>query len=203
MDLKDLLGDAYKEGMTIEEINKALIGKTLVDPETLPKSVTKETFDKTASELAKYKRELRELKEKSMTDEEKLQLEMDKATNLQSQFQKELAKIRAKEIFVEAGLKAEDYSLILDSVVTENEDTTQTRAQSMVKLITAQRKAVEESVKAELLKNTPKPEPGSGGGAGDTLTKEIEKARERGDMVSVASLIRQQAELEANKNPTK
>lgn len=203
MDLKDLLGDAYKEGMTIEEINKALEGKKLVDPETLPKSVTKETFDKTASELAKYKKELRELKEKSMTDEEKLQSEMDKATNLQSQFQKELAKIRAKEIFVEAGLKSEDYSLILDSVVTEDEETTQSRAQSMVKLINAQKKSVEESVKAELLKNTPKPEPGSGGTTGDTLAKEIEKAQERGDMVTVASLIRQQAELEAKQDPTK
>ncbi len=203
MDLKDLLGDAYKEGMTIEEINKALTGKNLVDPKTLPKSVTKETFDKTASELAKYKKELRELKEKSMTDEEKLQLEMDKATDLQSQFQTELAKIRAKEIFVEAGLKSEDYSLILDSVVTEDEENTQTRAKSMVKLINAQKKAVEESVKAELLKNTPKPEPGTGGTTGDTLTKEIEKARERGDMVTVASLIRQQAELEAKQDPTK
>lgn len=203
MDLKDLLGDAYKEGMTLEEINEALKGKKLVDPETLPKTVTKETFDKTASELAKYKKELRELKEKSMTDEEKIQAELDKATGLQSQFQKELAKIRAKEIFVEAGLKAEDYSLILDSVVTENEETTQTRAQSMVKLIAAQRKAVEDSVKAELLKNTPKPEPGSGGITGDTLAKEIEKAQERGDMVTVASLIRQQAELEAKQDPTK
>ncbi len=202
MELKDLLGDAYKEGMTIEEINEALEGRELVDPKTLPKSVDKKVFDKTASELATAKKKLKKLEQDAMTDEEKMKDELEKATNLQSKFQKELAKIKAKEIFVEAGLKSEDYSLVLDSVVTEDEEITQTRAQSMVKLINAQKKAVEDSVKAELLKKIPKPPAGSGGGSEDTLAKEIEKAQERGDMVSVASLIRQQAELEAKTNQT-
>ena len=56
-DLKTLLGDQFKEGMTIEEITAALADKTFVDPSTLPKSVTKDIFDKTASELAKAKKD--------------------------------------------------------------------------------------------------------------------------------------------------
>lgn len=169
MDLKALLGDTYKEGMTLEEINAALADKDLVDKSTLPKSVAKEVFDKTASELAKAKKELKELKEKSMTDDEKLQAELEKAKNTQSTYAKELSKLRAKEIFVEAGLTEKDYSAILDVVVSEDEEKTKANAKNMVDIIVAQKAATEKAVKAELLKGTPPPPAGSGGG---TVTKE-------------------------------
>lgn len=169
MDLKKLLGDAYKENMTLDEINEALEGVSLVDPSTLPKSVSKEVFDKTASELAKVKKQLKELQEKSMTDEEKLQAELEKAIESQQQYAKELAKLRAKEIFVEAGLTEEDYEPLLEMVVTGDEETTKTHAKNMVKVIEAQKSATEASVKAELLKNTRKPPAGNGGGE---VTKE-------------------------------
>ena len=169
MDLKTLLGDAYKENMTLDEINEALEGLNLVDPSTLPKSVSKEVFDKTASELAKVKKQLKELQEKSMTDEEKLQAELEKAIESQQRYAKELAKLRAKEIFVEAGLTEEDYEPLLEVVVTGDEETTKTYAKNMVKVIEAQKAATEASVKAELLKNTRKPPAGNGGGE---VTKE-------------------------------
>ena len=193
MDLKTLLGDAYKEGMTIDEINAALADKNFVDPTTLPKSVTKDVFDKTASELAKVKRELKALQEASMTADEKLKAELEKATNAQLTYAKELSKLRAKEIFVSAGLTEADYSSILDAVVSEDEETTKTRAKSMVDLISAQKAAVEKAVKAELLKGTPKPPAGDGGNTGGAFEKEIEAARANGDMATVAALIRQQA----------
>lgn len=193
MDIKTLLGDAYKEGMTIDEINAALADKNFVDPATLPKSVTKDVFDKTASELAKVKKELKDLQEASMTADEKLKAELDKATNAQLTYAKELSKLRAKEIFVSAGLTEADYSSILDAVVSEDEETTKTRAKSMVDLISAQKAAVEKAVKAELLKGTPKPPAGGGGNTGGAFEKEIEAARANGDMATVAALIRQQA----------
>jgi hypothetical protein len=169
MDIKTLLGEAYKDGMTIEEINAALADKEFVDPTTLPKSVSKEVFDKTASELAKVKKELKALRESSMTDAEKLQAELDKAKETQANYNKELSKLRAKEIFVTAGLTETDYAPILDVVVSEDEETTKTRAKSMVDLIAAQKAATEKAIKAELLKGTPKPKPGEG----DTgITKE-------------------------------
>lgn len=169
MNLKELLGDAYKEGMTFEEIEAALADKELVDPSTLPKSVSKDVFDKTASELSKVKKELIALKEASMTDAEKLQAELDKAKEAQAIYNKELSKLRAKEIFVTAGLTETDYASILDIVVSEDEETTKTRAKNMVDLIAAQKAAAEKAIKAELLKGTPKPKPGEG----DTgITKE-------------------------------
>ena len=56
MELKELLGNDYKDGMTAEEISAAIANKTFIDKSTLPPSVSKETFDKTAAELAKIKR---------------------------------------------------------------------------------------------------------------------------------------------------
>jgi len=160
MNLKELLGDAYREDMTLEEVERALEGINLVDPDKLPKSVSKEVFDKTASELARVKKELRELQEKNMTAEEKLKLELEKAAESQAQYKRELAKLRATEIFVTAGLTEDDYKTLLDIVVSEDEEETKTRAKSMIDVIASQKKAVEKAVKAELLKGTPKPEPG-------------------------------------------
>jgi DNA-binding transcriptional MerR regulator len=193
MDLKTLLGDAYKEGMTIDEINAALADKNFVDPATLPKSVAKDVFDKTASELAKVKKELKDLQESTMTADEKLKAELEKATTAQLTYKKELSKLRAKEIFVSAGLTEADYSSILDAVVSEDEETTKARAKSMVDLISAQKAAVEKAVKAELLKGTPKPPAGDGGDTDEAFEKEIEAARANGDMATVAALIRQRA----------
>jgi len=160
MNLKELLGDAYREDMTLEEVEQALEGINLVDPDKLPKSVSKEVFDKTASELARVKKELKELQEKNMTAEEKLKLELEKAAESQAQYKRELAKLRATEIFVAAGLTEDDYKTLLDIVVSEDEEATKVRAKSMVDVIASQKKAMEKTVKAELLKGTPKPEPG-------------------------------------------
>ncbi len=160
MNLKELLGDAYREDMTLEEVEQALEGINLVDPDKLPKSVSKEVFDKTASELARLKKELKELQEKNMTAEEKLKLELEKAAESQAQYKRELSKLRAREIFVTAGLSEEDYTPLIDIVVSEDEEVTKVRAKSMVDVIAVQKKAVEKTVKAELLKGTPKPEPG-------------------------------------------
>ena len=201
MNLKELLGDVYKEGMTIEEIEVALADKNFVDPATLPKSVSKEVFDKTASELAAVKKKLKELEQNSMTAEQRLQQEMEEAQNLKKQYAKELAKLKAKEIFVESGLTEKDYTSLLDIVVSEDEETTANRAKAMIDVINVQKQVVEKAVKEELLKNVPKPPAGSGDKIGKVdYEKLIKEAQERGDMVTVAALIRQQQLVEKQQN---
>lgn len=169
MELKDLLGESYKDDLTVEEIKKILADKNFVDPSTLPKSVEKSVFDKTASELAKVKKELKALKEQTMSDEEKIQEELKKAQEAQTTYTRELSKLRAKEIFVEAGLTEKEYSSILDTVVSDDEEVTKTRAKTMIELIANQKKLAEEKLKKELLKNTPSPRNGEGS---LTITKE-------------------------------
>ena len=50
---------------------------------------------------------------------------------------------------------------MLDMVVSEDAEVTKTRATSMVGLIAAQKAALDKTLRAELLKTTPKP-PGGG-----------------------------------------
>ena len=57
-DLKTLLGESYKEGMTVDEINTALSQLDLIDT-AKEKVVKKDVFDKTASELAAKKQTLK------------------------------------------------------------------------------------------------------------------------------------------------
>lgn len=194
--LRELLGDSYKENMTLEEIETVIADLDLIDRSALGDVVSKKLFDKTASELAAFKKKLKELEQSSMTAEEKLQAEMKQAEELQKKYAKELAKLRAKEIFVTSGLNEKDYDPLLDVVVSENEEITVSRAKAMVDVINAQKQAVEKAVKEELLKNTPKPAAGKAGNV--DYTKEIEQAREKGDMVALAALIRQQQMMNQN-----
>lgn len=200
MDIKKMLGNKYTEDMTADELLAAIEELELVNAEDTRNTVDKATFDKTASELSKVKKELNALKTASMTDSEKLQQELDKATETQTKYAKELSKLRAKEIFVTAGLAETEYESLLEFVVSDEEEVTKANAARLVDLISAQKTAAEKAVRAELIKNTPKPPAGSGEGAfGRDLEKEIEAAQTSGDMALVASLIRQQAALEQNK----
>lgn len=118
MDIKELLGDAYKEGMTIEEINTALADKNFVDPSTLPKSVSKELYDKTSSELAKYKKENEDLKSASLTDNEKLQKALGDAETARLDFVKKSVRLDVEKVFVDGGLTEDEYKDIIDGIVT-------------------------------------------------------------------------------------
>jgi len=189
MDLKALLGDQYKDDMTLSEVEQALGQVELVDPKTLPKSVSKDTFDKTASELAKYKKELQDLKASQLSADEKVELELQKAKELQTQYARELSSLRAKEIFVQAGLKESEYEGLLESVVTDDNELTGKRAQAFVDLLTAQKTQVEKDVRLKVLDDTPRP-PASGGTGG--LDQQIAAAQRDGDMSLMAALLRQQ-----------
>lgn len=68
MDLKEVLGENYRDDMTLADVEAALSGLDLVDRSTATAgTVSKATFDKTASELAAAKKELKA----KMTDDEK------------------------------------------------------------------------------------------------------------------------------------
>ena len=60
MKIKDLLKDAYKEGMTIEEIESALEGIEMPTDMTGEVDRLKNALSKSNSEAADYKKQLRE-----------------------------------------------------------------------------------------------------------------------------------------------
>lgn len=150
MKIQELLGEAFKEGMSIEEINTVLADKNLVDPSTLPPSVSKEVFDKTASELATAKKTIGELKSANLTDEEKLQAALDAAQAKEDEFNRKSIRLDVEKVLVQGGLSESDYKDVIDGFVTTDKDASLRFANSLVDMVANQKQNAAEAVKSEL-----------------------------------------------------
>ncbi len=168
-DIQTLLGDEYREGMTIEEINAVLANRQFVDPTTLPKSVEKSVFDKTASELAKTKKELAEIKATSMSDDEKVREAIAKAESKEKEFTAKSNRLDVEKLFAAEGLTEADYAELIDGIVSEDAEKTMKLANNVLSMVKSQKTAAEKALKAELLKKTPKPPAGGGYDEGMSL----------------------------------
>ena len=94
MDLKELLGDAYKDGMTFDEISTALSSKKIADLST-GKYVNKEMADAERTKLENEKKDLETQLNAKLTDDEKtakLAAEKDK------QIQKLMEQLKANTL---------------------------------------------------------------------------------------------------------
>ena len=162
MNIKDLLGDAYKEGMTLEEIETALESIELPTDNSAELEKLKNALSKSNSEVADYKRQMRE---KLSADELKAKEDAESREKLQKDYDELLKKVTVSEN--KAKLLALGYD---DALATET-------AEAMVngeldKVFANQKKhltAVEKKVRSEILKDTPSPD---GGNGGKTITKE-------------------------------
>ena len=150
----------YNE-MTVEEKLKALESYEMADPD-YSGYVKKEVFDKTASELADSKKQLRE---KMSADEIKAKEEAEKQEKLQSDYDALLRKVALSEnkakllgLGYEEKLATETAEAMLDG--------------NLEKVFANQKKhieAVEKRIREDVLHDTPKPE---GGNSSNTMTKE-------------------------------
>lgn len=156
MELRELLGNDYRDGMTVEEIAAALSSKTFVNAATLPPSVPKETFDKTASELAKLKRENTELKNAGLSDAEKLQKALADAEAERKSYTLKSNRLEAEKIFAEAGISEKEYSSFVDTIVGEDSAASVSAAKAIAKMVSAQREAAGAAKQKEILDKTPK-----------------------------------------------
>ena len=147
-ELQKLLGDAYKEGMTIEEINNALQGKKFADLST-GAYVDKNKYDADIQakndELQKKAQELAS----KMTADEKAQAEVIAKDKLIESLQKKIkedainsSKTNATAILAAnkklLGIKDDDtsYDDFITSISSENFETTKTLATYINKLVT-------------------------------------------------------------------
>lgn len=154
------------EGMTPEEKIKALEAYEIEDVQPdYSGYVKKDVFDKTASELAGVKKQL---KEKMTDDEAAKQKEQEEREELQSKYEKllhdsEVSKNKAKLLALGYEEKLADDTA--EAMVTGD----------LEKVMANQKKhleAVEKKVRAEALKDTPKPT-----GDGNSKTMTLEKLR--------------------------
>lgn len=187
-DLQSLLGDSFKEGMTLDEINAALADKELVDKSEMKEYVPKALFDKASSDAADYKKKWRGALSEA---EQKAQDEKEKQTAMENELNqlRRDSKIAAYEKnYLGLGYDEKSAKEVAEAMFDGDMDT----------VFTIQKKFQENkerAIKADLMKNMPAPP--SGNQATVDYSKQIAEAQANGNMALAASLIRQQAE--ANK----
>ena len=187
-DLQTLLGDAYKEGMTLDEINAALADRELMDKSEMDGYVPKSLLDKANTEAADYKKKWRGAlsdAEKKEQDEKEKQTAMENELN---QLRRD-SKIAAYEKnYLGLGYDEKSAKEIAEAMFDGEMDT----------VFMIQKKfqeSKERAIKADLMKNMSTAP--SGNQATVDYSKQIAEAQANGNMALAASLIRQQAE--ANK----
>ena len=162
MNIKDLLGDAYREGMTVAEIETALGGIELPTDGTAEIERLKAALSKSNSESAEYKRQLRE---KMSAEELKAKEDAEKFEALQSAYD---ALLKEKTI---AGYKAKYLALGYDEKLAAETADAMAKGE-LDKVFENQRKHIEvvsKKIRADVLQETPAPEGGKGS---ETITKE-------------------------------
>lgn len=169
--LSDLLGDAFKEGMTEEEISEALKAKqeetdaqnqALLSKKDAEIANLKTTIQKSNSEAAKYKKELNSFKSEDERKKEEQESELNSLRETVASLEKE----KKVSGFVASYLKLgypEELAV----------DTANAMVDGDTEKVFANQKAfneqLENSVKANLTKNVPAP---TGGQGGKTYTRE-------------------------------
>ena len=155
MDLKELLGESYKDGMTVEEITEALAGVELPKDNSAELAKLKESVTKANAEASKYKKEL---SAKLSDDERKAKEDAEKWEQIAKERdellrEKNISTHKAK--FLENGFSAELADSSAQAIVDGDFET-------VFKNLGEYRKSIEKQFKAENIDNMPKPNGGSG-----------------------------------------
>ena len=182
--------EGYEE-MTAEEKLAALEGMELPEPDYTG-YVKKELFDKASSEIAGYKKQIFE----KMTAEEAAKAEADEKM---AAIQQELEQLRQDKVVQEYTTQflsiGYDKELASETAVALQRGDMNTVFLNQTKFATLREKAL----KAELMKNTPKPPAGNGAMIAD-YQKKIDEAQANGDFTAVAYYTRLAAQLSQQAN---
>lgn len=162
MNIKDLLGESYQEGMSLEDIENALESIELPADGSAEIERLKTALSKSNSEAADYKRQL---KEKMTAEEIKAKEDAEKWEQIEKERD---ALLREKAVSIN---KARLLELGYDGKLAD--ETAEAMANGELDKVFANQKkhleSVEKKIRSELLKETPKP---GGGKSSDTMTKE-------------------------------
>lgn len=163
--LQDLLGDAYKEGMTADEIGAALqtAGVGVVDPDLNGKyTKLKDAFNKASSETAKFKK----LYNEKLSEEEKQKNERDEALR---QLQEENESLKRAQTIAEYTAHFLNLGFTQEQAAATAASMADGDMAAVFKTTKAVNDAREKKILAEALKQTPVPPAGDGN---DIMTKD-------------------------------
>lgn len=121
MGLKELLGDAYKDGMSIDEIDTALSGKKLVDLESgeyVSKGKLTDALNKVKlaeDKAQKISQEYTDFKNSKMTDEEKANEKAKEDAETLNAIMEENRKYKLKDQLYDSGYTKDEVKQLLEA----------------------------------------------------------------------------------------
>lgn len=189
--LSDLLGEAYKEGMTEEEISTALQTAGAGQSNTAELDKLKAQLSKANSEAADYKKQLRGKQTADEAAAAEQKAAMDKLTQENADLKRSFALSDKKAKLIAMGY---DEKLADSTAVAMVDGDMDTVMANQAKFNEFREKAIQ----AELMKKTPRPAAGSEGTGGMDYAKKIEEAQASGNLTAVAYYTRLKAQDEAN-----
>lgn len=160
--LKDILGEAYREDMTLAEIEKALVDKKLADLSS-GEYVSK-------GKLTDYERRAKEAEKKladKLTEEEKAQIELAKREEYYKQLEKENAR---NKYITKLGKTIKDENVLSEIADLYAEGDYVSAIDKQNEYLAKYHGELEKTIKAELMQKNPQANPQSGKGA--TKTKD-------------------------------
>lgn len=154
MDLKELLGEAYKEGMTLEEVEAALKNITPPAPDTSAAEVTrlKNALSKANSQAADLKQQLRNKQTQEEADAAAKQEEYDKLVQENADLKRSQALAEKKAQLLGMGYEAALAESTATAMVDGDMDTVM---KNQSQFLEAQKK----DILADKMKKTPGPLP--------------------------------------------
>ena len=193
--IPSLLGEQYREGMTNDEIVAALENVELPQDKSDEVARLKKAFDKTASEAAEYKRQLKahmsEEEKKSAEEAEKYVKMQEVTENLKKRIA--LSDLTAK--FISSGLEAETAVKTAEAAYSGDFDTVIANFSAQVETA---KKTAAENAKAELLAQNPVMKGGRTTPQVKDYSTDIDSALANGDIANAAALMRMQQEQNTN-----
>lgn len=194
--LSDLLGDAYKEGMSEAEISEALetakVGTkpvtTSVNDSELEK--LKKRLSEVNSESAGYKKQLRELQGKDRAAAEEQKELMERLQNENAELKRSISLSEKRASLIGQGYDEELATATATAMVDGDMDT-------VLKNMAVRAEAMKKEVTSGMLRNTPRPPAGSEQTTAIDYAKKIEEAQAEGNLTAAAYYTRLQAQEQA------
>lgn len=190
MELKGLLGEAYKEGMTFEEVETALKNITPPDISAAEVSRLKTALSKANSEAAGYKKQLRD----KQTDDEAAAAnqkeEHDRLVQENTDLKRSIALSEKKAKLLAMGYEEKLAEETATAMVDGDMDAV---LANQSKYLEVQKKAI----KADTMRKTPRPAAGGNEAGGMDYAKMIAEAQSDGNFAAAAYYTRLQAQEEA------
>ena len=183
--LKDLLGSAYKEGMTEDEISAAL--ETVGHGNDAEVNRLKTALSKANSEAADYKKQLRSKQSDDEAAAAAQKEEHDKLVKENGELKRSIALSESKGKLLAMGY---DEKLADETAAAMVDGDMEKVMANQSKYLEAQKKAIQ----ADHMRKTPRPAAGSDDGSGVDYAKKISEAQANGDFTAAAYYTRLQAQ---------